>query len=586
MDNLRTDGYPRPQFARTHWQSLNGKWEFEFDDAEDGLARGLYRGDIPLQDEIVVPYAYQCAASGVNVLDHHEVVWYRRTFMLISELAGGRVLLNFNAVDYEATVWVNGFLACMHTGGYTAFSADITPFLKKGENVLVVRAIDRYDLEQPRGKQCWKKNPDRCWYHGTTGIWQNVWLEKTGEDYLERVSVQPDIDRNLIRCEAEVKYGKADILEVEISFRGEKVKTVRISLDGKITKFTVELMELDPVDELHYWTVEEPNLYDLSYRLFKGNEAIDTVEAYFGFRKIHRDEYGNIYLNNRPIYQRLILDQGYWAETDLTPPSPESLRADIEMSKQMGFNGARKHQKVEDPYFYYYADKLGFLVWGEMPSAYRFNVRETANITAQYIEVLKQLSDHPSVICFVPLNESWGVRKMLNSTEMQNFGRSMYYLTHALAPAHLVSTDDGWENLDENDILSVHDYACFGDDFPEKYRAENCAELYPMLRKLWAVGTEKKKLPMLMTEFGGVALKRDVKGEAWGYGGAEKDQSSFLVRMDSLFKGVYASDFVGYCYTQLTDVKQEVNGLLDENHRPKMPLEEIAKIVLRQGEKL
>ncbi len=579
MNKIRTDGYPRPQFAREKWQSLNGIWEFEFDDLEDGLLRNLHTGNESLKTQIQVPFAYQCKASGIGDLSHHEVVWYRKEFTLNKSLEGERILLCFNAVDYESNVWVNGYHVCHHIGGYSAFSVDVSKFLRKDVNTVVVQAIDRYDVEQPRGKQFWKQKTDRCWYHGTTGIWQNVWLEAIGCDYLANVSVTPDIDKNLIVCEATTAYGKAEKLEVVISYRGENVKVCTFSLDGKITKFTVDLLEYDFIDELHFWTVENPNLYDIEYRLIYKDAITDNVQSYFGFRKIHRDENGIIYLNNMPLYQRLVLDQGYWEDSDLTPPDCTALLHDIQMSKKMGFNGARKHQKVEDPYFYYYADKLGFLVWAEMPSAYRFNQCEIMAVNSGYLQLLRQLHNHPSIICFVPLNESWGVRKMLTDENMKNFARSLYSLTKAIVPDRLVSTNDGWENIIESDILSVHDYAIRGEHFPEKYTKNNTDNCYPMWRRLWSFDVQPKKLPMIMTEFGGVAIQRDIKGDAWGYGGAEKNDEGFFDRISSLFDGIYKADFVGYCYTQLTDVKQEVNGILDANHNPKVDLDKIAEII-------
>lgn len=359
--------YPRPQLKRALWQSLNGDWEFVFDDNEDGERRNPASGTVALGKKIRVPFAYQTPAGGIDSRELHEVVWYRRTFTLEKGFAGKRVLLHFNAVDYRATVWVNGRFAISHIGGYTAFYSDVTDLLCAGENTIVVKAVDRYDTAQPRGKQFWKQETDRCWYHGTTGIWQSVWLEGVGNDFFSDIRLTPDIDKNNIGIEATCEYTKADAIRIAVTYQGKTVKEACFTTDGKRTKMTVDLAPEDSIDEIHLWSPKTPNLYGITYTLLIGETTVDTVESYFGLRKIHTDDSGRIYLNNTPIYQKLILDQGYWQDTGLTPPSAESLKQDILLAKQMGFNGARKHQKIEDPYFYYYKAKnsttITFGVW-------------------------------------------------------------------------------------------------------------------------------------------------------------------------------------------------------------------------------
>jgi len=557
---------------------LNGKWEFCFDDAEDGIAKELDRGLTSLPLSINVPFAYQTKASGINDKDFHEVMWYKREFGLDAALKTGGVLLCFGAVDFEADVWVNGRYAGGHVGGYTAFELDITALVKrKGNNTIVVRATDRYDVTQPRGKQFWKPAPDRCWYHGNSGIWLSVWLESFGSSRIAGALHTADIDNNTFFTEVETA-GKAEELRLTVTYKDELVKCQTVSLDGRFTKITVELYEHDCVDEIHYWTPECPNLYYLTYELLADGKVTDKIDTYFAFRKIHYDNSGRIYLNNKILYQRLILDQGYWEDSDLTPPSAEALKEDILLAKQMGFNGARKHQKIEDPYFYYYADTLGFLVWGEMPSAYHYNFAEAEAITAQYLKLVKQLYNHPSIIVWVPLNESWGVRKILTSEMQQDFARSLYYATRAVDKTRLISSNDGWENITENDIVSIHDYSFGGEDFAKKYTRENIDDLYPMQRKQIAHGEVYAAQPIMMTEYGGIALDVDAKNGNWGYNGAAKNEKEFLLRLASLNKGIFECDFVGYCYTQLTDVKQEVNGLLDKYHKPKFDMEAIRKL--------
>ncbi len=574
--------YPSPQFKRENWQTLNGTWEFCFDDAENGISKKLYESGKPLGMNINVPFAYQCKASGIGISDLHEVMWYRRTFRLSEEMKGGKTLLHFNGVDYEAEIWLNGKYVGSHVGGYTHFSFDVTEYLAE-ENTIAIRVTDRYDCAQPRGKQYWKKEPSRCWYVASSGIWQSVWLEKTGCGYIERALFTPDIDTNSVLLETE-SAGKFDALKTTISYRGATVLTQTNSLCGRDAKIGLFLKPEDSIDEIHFWSPENPNLYEVRLELMCGGEVVDSVDTYFAFRKISTEK-NKILLNNIPLYQKLVLDQGYWDETDLTPPSAESLKEDILISKAMGFNGGRKHQKVEDPYYYYYADTLGFLVWGEMPSAYDYNNREIRLHTAQYEELILDLYNHPSVIVWVPLNESWGVRKLLMDRKQKDYARAMYYLTKSIDATRLVSTNDGWEGVEETDIISIHDYSPNTETWAEKYRTENLTEVFPMARRLMGFG-EKISLdkPVILTEYGGIAvlhagvkeLHTESDGEAWGY--CLEKSENFLQRFKDLNRGVFACDFAGYCYTQLTDVKQEVNGLLSKDHEPKFDVKKIAPL--------
>lgn len=570
--------YPRPQFARDEWMSLNGTWEFCFDDANDGRRRGLASGKKPLGGAINVPFTYEYAASGIGDETPHAVVWYRRTFSL-PRLANKRALLCFNGCDYDADVWVNGEHAVFHRGAFAPFCADVTELLKTGQNVVVVRCCDELDARVPRGKQSWTGERIGCWYIPNTGIWQSVWLEFFGADCIVRRSLIPDITACAFSGEIVTMYGRADEAEITVSYGGELIKRVRFSLDGKLTPYTVRLLEGDKVDESHYWTPEKPNLFYVDFTLYAKGEVADRAHTRFGMRKISAGPDGHILLNDRPYYQRLVLDQGYWRESGLTPPSVGAIRRDIELAKAMGFNGARKHQKFEDPYFYYYAEELGFLTWCEMPSAYCYCAEEVAALTAQWQEIVAQAQNFTSVVCYVPLNESWGVRKILSDPRQQDFARSLYRLTKALDPSRPVSTNDGWENSDETDIISIHDYAKLGVGFAEKYRPENYDSMYPNGgRRLMQEGCSYRGQSVMFTEFGGIAMQKDAGGGNWGYNDAAQDEEEFLDRYAGLMHGIAQCDFDGFCYTQLTDVQQEVNGLLDEDHVPKFDIEKIAAL--------
>ena len=564
--------YPRPQFRRENWQSLNSEWEFAFDDKNEGIKSGLWQGNKALPLKINVPFSYEYPASGVGDTAQHDVVWYRRTFAIAEGNGGSRALLCFNAADYQTDVWLNGVHILTHTGGFTPFSADITDILKEGENVLVVRCEDTLNDAVPRGKQSWTGSPFSCFYVPNTGIWQNVWLEFFGEDCIAEHSLFCDYDRTELYGELVTQYGKADEAEIAVAFDGKLIKRERLTLRGRHNNYRFTLPK-DYTDD-YSWSPENPRLLYVDFALYKGGKQIDLAHTRIGMRKISVDEHGKICLNNRPYYQRLVLDQGYWQESGLTPPSAESLKRDIELAKAMGFNGARKHQKLEDPYYCYYAEELGFLTWCEMPSAYRFCTEETVAITQEWQGIVKEGRNCTSNVCYVPLNESWGVREIATDERQKAFARSLYYLTKSLDPTRLISTNDGFETVNPTDILGVHDYdAEKAEDF-QKY-ANGYDGMHPQGFALFAEGERYAGEPALLTEFGGRAMQSDAKGEAWGYSGAAQNEEAFLKQLGSIMQGVYSCNFQGYCYTQLTDVQQEVNGLLTAERKPKADIEEL-----------
>ena len=568
--------YPRPQFRRAEWLPLNGEWEFDFDDNGDGDLRGLPNGNIALSKKILVPYAYQYEASGIGDLDVHNTVWYRRKFTVSK--TDKRALLCFNGADYITDIWVNGYHVCKHTGAYAPFTTDITQYLSDGENVLVVRCIDTLDYAVPRGKQSWTGKQFACWYYPTTGIWQSVWIEFFGADAINGYSIIPDIDEGKVYGEIETLYGIADELEIIVKFKERIVNHARFGVKEKTAHYSLSLLDYNTLDKLPLWRPERPNLYDVDFILYKQGVVVDKAVSRFGMRKISIDKFGKICLNNKPYYQRLILDQGYWKESGLTPPSVEALKKDIELCKAMGFNGARKHQKMEDPYWYYLADEMGFLTWCEMPSAYDFCEREILSVTKEWAEIVATAKNFTSVVAYVPFNESWGIRQVLTDKRQQNFADGLYYVTKTLDNTRLVSTNDGWENTQATDFISIHDYAYDDAEFDEKYISGKIDEVYPAGRKLMVEGASYRNQPVLFTEFGGVAMKTNSGGGNWGYGESATDAEAFYPRIDKLVKGVFNCPFQGYCYTQVSDVQQEVNGLLDENHEPKFDIERLREI--------
>ncbi|MBR5143511.1 MAG: glycoside hydrolase family 2 [Clostridia bacterium] len=578
MLHLRNE-YPRPHFRRDNWLSLNGTWEFEFDDNHDGEMRGIHNGKIKLEKEINVPFSYQYPASGIGDKTFHDTLWYKKSF--VYNRAGDSAILGFNASDYITTVWVNSHYATTHQGGFAPFTVDITKYLSEGENVIVVRCYDPLDPTIPRGKQSWLNDPFSCWYTPNSGIWQSVWIDFVGDDSIEDFSITPDIDTNSFSGEIKLRNALADLIEIKVFYDNKLIKRQMFSPDGKYTRYTVNMMEINFVDEVTYWAPEHPNLFYVDINLYKENILLDTVHTRFGMRKISITDDGRVLLNNKPLYQRLILDQGYWKDSGLTPPSVEAIKADIEFTKAAGFNGARKHQKFEDPYYYYLADELGLLTWCEMPSSYNFNSDEVSYVTAEWQQIVNTAKKFSSIITYVPINESWGVRKALTSVEQQNFARSLYYITKSIDPSRLVSTNDGWENLSESDMLAIHDYSSLGGELKVKYNEGTYDDAFQTFRRVLANGNPYMGQPVLLSEFGGIMFERDQRDGNWGYNSAAKNDDEFLSRLKALVDGIYDADFQGFCYTQLTDVQQEVNGLLDSDHNPKIAPEKIREILVK-----
>ena len=571
--------YPRPDFERENWVNLNGQWEFDFDDNNIGEQEGWFElNGNSFARKIIVPYCFQSKMSGIHDEGLHEIMWYKRFFNLPDNFDGKKILLNFGAVDYHAKVWINGVFAGSHKGGYVPFKLDITRYLKKKDNMIVVKVEDRYDTVQPRGKQYWKQKPDRCWYVASSGIWQTVWLEAVGDIYIDMIRLTPDIDKKCVMGEIYLN-NEIDGLSasIDIKYGDKSIASVNMDIKDRIFKFIIYIKEEDYIHEIHYWTPDTPNLYDVQLKIMKDGEITDSVNSYFGMRKI-AVQGERILLNNKPYYQKLVLDQGYWPESLLTPPSDEAIIYDIEMTKKMGFNGARKHQKIEDPRYYYWADKLGLLVWGEMPSAYSFNEKEIENVTTEWISFVNRDYNHPSIVTWVPFNESWGVRNIYTDKNQQDFAIAVYYLTRALDGTRLVSTNDGWENV-KADFCSMHDYIAWGEQFTERYgNIEDLLEFNAPIRPRFAVGYENISQPILLTEFGGIAFESG-DGEAWGYGSAVKDEESFLKRYESITAAVRKISYIkGYCYTQLTDVMQEINGLMTMDRKLKVNIDEIRRI--------
>ena len=556
--------YPRPQFVRPSWMNLNGTWQFEIDAGASGRSRGLIEKE-KLEGEILVPFCPESELSGVSHKDFMESVWYRRTFKLPEEAEGNRVLLHFGAVDYTCEAWVNGKSVGIHHGGYVSFTFEITDALKTGENTLVVCAEDHQRSgRQPFGKQSERFLSHDCSYTRTTGIWQTVWVEWVPIAYIESVKMIPDTENGTLLLDLTLA-GETENMTAEARafFGGEEQGCATVKTDGGHAKMLLSMKEK------YLWEPGAPNLYDLKLTLSGNGVQADTVESYFGLRTLSfRGK--RFCLNGKPVFQRLVLDQGFYPDGIYTAPSDEALRRDIELSMAMGFNGARLHQKVFEQRYLYWADHLGYLCWGEMAS---WGIDPAQPHTSgiflrEWLEIIRRDFNAPCIIGWCPWNETWeDSNDGLRALTLQ----STYLATKAADSTRPVIDVSGGLHV-QTDIYDTHDYEQNPDVFRERYQPG--AELYDRFS-----GRQHYdgKSPVFVSEYGGIRWSRDPGG--WGYGEAPKTEKEFIARYTSLTRALLANpEHMGFCYTQLTDVEQEQNGLYTYHREPKFPQEVIAAV--------
>ncbi|TFB05027.1 Beta-galactosidase [Trichoderma ghanense] len=672
--------YPRPDFQRTgsRWLSLNGPWDFLFDDDDVGLSLRWHQSGLPCQvavketrksdgskaesdtitrriaagtqnllrdnvftrdssantnhkRPIVVPFVFQCPASGINERGIHEVLWYERNITDLRNEAerqdGRRLLLRFGAVDYEASVWVNGSFVGSHRGGHVPFQFDVTDALDadtRDVHRVTVRVFDSaHDLTQPRGKQYWGARPESIFYTPSGGIWQSVWLEVVPAARIADSSHGTVIRSNDIRtgdvhfdiAAQGLRAGLGYAVEAEVFFGGRLVSksamadikegSCKFSLSGRLSKANVSALPETALrdaplsdsscwrDDIALWSPEHPQLYDVTIRLFDSytGKQLDEVKTTTGMRSLQWSGGDGLWrLNDAPYFQMLCLDQGYWPNSFLTPESSHSLEKDIECAKKMGFNGCRKHQKVEDARFYYWADRKGFLVWAEMANAYQFSRDYVDRFNQEWTESVRLAINHPSVVTWTPVNESWGYPSLKGDVEQRNHIRSLYYLTKTLDSTRSINDNCGWEHVC-TDLSTFHDYS----DGPELEKT--CADLAAILgpkagRELFVgeiPGVDKGSrhtpgAPMICTECGGIniALADEHAGREsrdWGYTTAV-DPEDLLKRIERVVKGVAGGGFCcGFVYTQLTDIEQETNGLYTFDRREKLDCAEVKAVM-------
>ncbi len=576
--------HPRPQLLRSHWSDLSGPWRFTFDDEDRGLRERWWLHWPAADTQIVVPYPPESQASGVADTGYHHVAWYRRT-LSTDDLAAagpdGRLMLHFGAVDFRCRVWVDGQLVGTHEGGHSPFSFDITDALDGDEHTVVVRTQDDpHDVSQPRGKQDWREQPHVIWYHRTSGIWQPVWLERVPDVAVESVHWTVDPPAATVTAHLRLTAAPGAPVPVRVALAHGDARLATASTTAADAEVTVVLSVPALTNGQAYeellWSPEHPRLVDATLDV-----GDDRVSSYLGIRTAEVGDQ-RFLLNGRPYYVRSVLNQGYWPQSHLAAPSVDALRAEAQLIKDLGFNATRVHQKFEDPRFLFWADRLGLLVWGEAPASFSYSPVSVEHMVREWLTIVRRDFSHPSIVTWVPLNESWGVQHIAHDPRMQHYARALVDLTKALDPTRPVVSNDGWEQVD-TDIVAIHDYTADPEVVSRRYRDRPAVDamvrgIGPAGRRLVLSG-DVADAPVMLTEFGGISYDVDAVDESWGYSAAAGPQD-LAARLTGLLDAVHASEaLAGFCYTQLADTLQETNGLVTADRVPKLPVEQLRAIM-------
>ena len=590
--------YPRPQFERNAWINLNGEWTYSFDFGGSGLEREWFKST-GFDQKIIVPFCPESKLSGVEYKDFITHMWYHRTISIPQDWANKQVLLNFGAVYYKSEIYIDGVFAARHFGGTSSFQVDITPYVKAGQthNLVVYVESDVRSTHQPSGKQNLQFASYGCNYTRTTGIWQTVWMEAVHPEGLQSVQMIPDIDQQQLIIRPRFYKELGGKLEVTLKDNGKVVSKETVAANSLSTVIL-------PVKKMKTWSPENPFLYDVELRVIdKAGNVVDEVKSYAGMRKVHI-EGKKIYLNNQPYYQRLVLDQGFYPDGIWTAPSDEALKKDIQLSMEAGFNGARLHQKVFEERFYYWADKLGYLTWGEASSwGMDCNDIETArNFITEWTEIVERDRNHPSILIWTPTNEEFWPDRVQYPRLMQD----LYKLTKAIDPTRPFHGTSGGSHI-ATDIWTVHNYEQDPAKLKEllyndgKLMEAPKWEIQLMPKNIGYNGLKytdqytfpqyKHDIPYLIDEFGGIKWNpsqqmESAQNTSWGYGEPPHSLEEFYARLEGLVNTVLSlSDHVwGYCYTQLTDVEQEQNGIYYYDRSPKFDMKRIHAIFSKNPE--
>jgi beta-galactosidase/beta-glucuronidase len=600
--------YPRPQFVRTdaagtpQWLCLNGAWEFAFDHGDSGIERGMTGAEAAFPQRITVPFCPESPLSGIGHTDFLRAVWYRRTVTIPADWTGRDVLLHFNAVDYDATVWVRSARTggqavevARHRGGFTPFTCELKGLVEPGqEATILLRARDYREGPQPRGKQSSRYAPYSCFYTRTTGIWQTVWMEPVSPVSLKRTRITPDVANGAFHLEQPLRLegGNPEGLRFRATLRdGDGV--VVTAETGADHDFAPRLTLSVPGDRRRLWEIGDPHLYDLTLELVDASGAVlDRLESYAGLRSvaIHGKK---VLLNGRTVFQRLVLDQGYYPDGVLTAPSDDALRADIELSQAAGFNGARLHQKVFEERFLYWADKLGYIVWGEFPDwGCRFSAHEsdhqqpTASYITQWLEELERDYAHPSLVGWCGLNETW---QPLHDriTQLDDVTRGMFLAAKAMDATRPVLDASGYSHrVAETDVYDSHDYDQNPVTFAERHAGLRENKPFVNKHRDKDESLPYRGQPYFVSEFGGIWWNPAVQEgqDSWGYGERVKNIEEFYARFEGLCAALLDDqEMFGYCYTQLTDVWPEENGVYTFDRKPKFDNDRLRAVQTRRA---
>ncbi len=560
--------YPRPQFVRKEWQNLNGDWEFCIDHANSGTAKKLYAKE-KLEGKIILPFCPESSLSGVGCTDFMASVWYAKNVQFIQAQIDGKIVIHVGACDYKTTVYVNGEVVGEHIGGYTSFSVDITAWTKVGQNRIVIHAEDdTRSTKQPSGKQSYFYASEGCVYTRTTGIWQTVWLEFLPKTYLQSVKINAtDLDGKVFLDVKLNEYAKNARLCVEVFYKGGKLLEKEFSINGVFNRYAIE------VKPVYHWDVGAPHLYDIKYTLLLNGKRTDVVESYFGIRRIDIDGY-KIRLNGKSIFQRLLLDQGFYPDGIYTAPTDEDFIRDIEYAQKLGFNGARLHQKVFEERFLYHADKMGYLVWAEYGD-WGVDIGRPEVLHAMlpsWIERIERDYNHPSIVCWCPYNEV----SPSHSVVYTNIS-AVYQATKALDGTRPVIDTSGWWHTQDTDIYDVHDYEQNTCIFAERYKKHAEGKFFANFDAI----PQRKDRPYMVSEFGGMRWCKEnlAHSLSWGYGNQPKDEEEFCSRYERWTETMLSIPTIsGFCYTQFTDIEQEQNGLYYYDRTEKFSSEVYARI--------
>ncbi len=585
--------YPRPQFVRADWLNLNGEWQFEIDHGDSGLKRGLRERE--LARRILVPFCPESELSGIANTDFMRAVWYRKQATIPAEWAGKQVLLHFQAVDYDATVWVNGVEVARHRGGYTPFTCNLRGIAKAGEAItIVVRARDDWQPSQPRGKQSQRYENWGCMYTRTTGIWQTVWLEPVPDCALKRPRLTPDVANGSIRLDQPLTAARPGMTLRATLREGEAPAAIAECPADR--DFTPRLDLVMPVKRRRLWSPEDPFLYDVDIELVGADgHVVDRAASYAGLRSVTIDGRA-VKINGKTVFQRLVLDQGFYPDGIYTAPTDEALLGDIERSLAAGFNGARLHQKVFEERFFYHADRLGYLLWAEFPDwgcrgygPEDDHQQPTASYITQWLEELERDYSHPSIIGWCPLNET---SQPLTDriTVLDDVTRAMFLAAKAMDTTRPVLDASGYSHrVAETDVYDCHDYDQNAETFKERHAHVAEGKPYYNTRNTGAWSLPYAGQPFFVSEFGGTwwnpeAVASADRTQSWGYGNAPATIEEVYARFEGLCNALLDNPAMfGYCYTQLTDVYQEQNGIYTFDRQAKFDLKRLQKIQTRRA---